>query len=506
MGKKLNKISIIISYASILVSLLGAFFVTPIILDNIGDFNYGLYSFCTSITSWLTIMTTAVGSSYIYFANKDIEKNGNDYRTNTLFIRIFVFIASIVFSILLLIIPIFYFGDVSLPNYSLEQSRLIFLLFAISGIQVVSSILFNFFHLYLVSKEQFFFIRLKNLVIDILLYLFLLLSAVIFKSIIAVAVSAVITTTISGILNLIMVARMKSLHFYRSNKGEFKGKYKEVLKYVFFVLIATLISTINNNLDKTILGAMVGPTYVTLYQLSFSFTLYLTLMAGSISETYMPMIHSKYKNGDREGANDLFLLLSKVQTILLMLIIGGFLSAGYEFVLLWVGESRISVYFFAFCLMLLSIVPSTTLAAIDCERANNKHGFRAIIMLIFAIINFIVSIVLIKVTKPDFAIWACIIGTAISKISSEWVILPIYDSYKLQLPMKNYYLYLLKVLSYSAASCFVVFSLRFLLKDYLNTILLFLVEGFTYLIVYGALIAVFDRNLLLSFVKEKRND
>ena len=269
MDKKLNKISIIISYVSIFISIIGTFFVTPIILNNIGDSNYGLYSFCTSITSWLTVITTAVGSSYIYFANKDIENNNSDFRTNTLFTRIFVFIASIIFGTLLLAVPILYFTNLCLPNYSLQESKLIFLLFAISGIQVVSSILFNFFHLYLISKEKFFFVRLKNLLIEILLYLLLLFSAIIFKSIIAVAVSALITTTISGALNLIRVVKQISLHFYHSEKGEFQGKYKEILKYIFFVLITTLITTMNNNLDKTILGAMVGPVYVTMYQLSF---------------------------------------------------------------------------------------------------------------------------------------------------------------------------------------------------------------------------------------------
>lgn len=506
MDKKLNKISIIISYVSIFISIIGTFFVTPIILNNIGDSNYGLYSFCTSITSWLTVITTAVGSSYIYFANKDIENNNSDFRTNTLFTRIFVFIASIIFGTLLLAVPILYFTNLCLPNYSLQESKLIFLLFAISGIQVVSSILFNFFHLYLISKEKFFFVRLKNLLIEILLYLLLLFSAIIFKSIIAVAVSALITTTISGALNLIRVVKLKSLHFYHSEKGEFQGKYKEILKYIFFVLITTLITTMNNNLDKTILGAMVGPVYVTMYQLSFSFTLYLTLMTGAISETYMPLIHSHYKNNDCESANSLFLLLSKIQAILLLFIIGGFVSVGYEFVLLWVGQTRISIYWFATCLMILSIVPSTTLAAIDCERANNRHRFRAIIMLTFAILNVVVSITLIKLNGADFAIWSCIIGTAVSKLISEWIILPIYDYCVLHLPIKQYYLYILKIVLYSVASYAVAFALRFFFKDYLNTILMFIIEGFAYVIIYSGLVLIFDRKLLLSFVRGKRNE
>ena len=302
MDRKLNKISIIISYLSIFISIIGTFFVTPVILKNIGDSNFGLYSFCTSITSWFAILTTAVGSSYIYFANKDIKENNDCSRTNTMFIRMFVLVPSIVFSLLVLLVPLLYFSNITLLNYSLEDSKAIFLLFGISGVQVVVSILFNFFHLFLISKEKFFFVRLKNLLVEVGLYLLLLLSALVFKSIFAVAISSLVTTTISGVLNIAMVIKLKNLSFYKPQKGEFKGKYNEILTYIFFVLINTLITTMNNNLDKTLLGAMVGPLFVTLYQLSFSFSLYLTLMSGFISETYMPRIHGFYKDGLNEEA------------------------------------------------------------------------------------------------------------------------------------------------------------------------------------------------------------
>lgn len=503
---KSNKISIIVAYLSIFVSILGTFFVTPIILNNIGDANYGLYSFCTSITSWLTAITIAIGSSYIYFANKDIEQNGNESRTNSLFVRMFIFVASLILGLVVILVPVLYFSNLSLPNYLQEESKLIFLLFGISSIQVVSYILFNFYHLYLISKEKFLFIRLKNLFIEILLYILLLLSAFIFKSIIAVAICSVITVTISGLLNLVMSIKLKNLHFYHPQKGEFKNRYREILKYVLFVLINTLITTMNNNLDKTILGSMVGPVHVTMYQLSFSFILYLTLMSGSISETYMPRVHLFYKENDSEKANNLFLMLSKIQCILLLFIVGGFITTGNEFVKLWIGEGRIKVYLYASCLMLLSIVPLTTLAAIDCERANNKHKVRAVVMLVFAVLNAFVSILLIILKGPDFAIWSCIIGTAISKILSEWIILPIYDCKVLHLPIKKYYLFLLKIFGYALISFGVSFLTRYFLVDNLNIILMFLVEGVIYVGIFISLVIAFDRKLVISFVKGEKND
>ena len=506
MDRKLNKISIIISYLSIFISIIGTFFVTPVILKNIGDSNYGLYSFCTSITSWFAILTTAIGSSYIYFANKDIKENNNCSRTNTMFIRVFILVSSIVFSLLVLLVPLLYFSNITLLNYSLEDSKVIFLLFGISGVQVVVSILFNFFHLFLISKEKFFFVRLKNMLVEVALYILLLFSALVFKSIFAVAISSLVTTTISGVLNIAMVIKLKNLSFYKPQKGEFKGKYNEILTYIFFVFINTLITTMNNNLDKTILGAMVGPVFVTLYQLSFSFSLYLTLMSGFISETYMPRIHGFYKDGLNGEAEKLFLLLSKIQTILLVFIVGGFIAVGNEFVLVWVGQERISIYLYASALLLLTIVPSTTLAAIDCERANNKQKFRAIVMLSFAVINVAISIVLIKISGASFAIWSCIIGTAVSKIISEWIILPIYDHLVLHLPIKSYYLYLVKIVIYASSGVGLAFLSRHFLLGHLNAIPLLLVEGIIFVVVYLSFIIVFDRKIVISFIRGKLNE
>ena len=127
-------------------------------------------------------------------------------------------------------------------------------------------------------------------------------------------------------------------------------------------------------------------------------------------------------------------------------------------------------------------------------------------MLTFAILNVVVSITLIKLNGADFAIWSCIIGTAVSKLISEWIILPIYDYCVLHLPIKQYYLYILKIVLYSVASYAVAFALRFFFKDYLNTILMFIIEGFAYVIIYSGLVLIFDRKLLLSFVRGKRNE
>ena len=59
------QIGIAISYIALVVSALGAFFVTPRVIENLGYTQYGLLNFANSITIWLTIITSALAASYI---------------------------------------------------------------------------------------------------------------------------------------------------------------------------------------------------------------------------------------------------------------------------------------------------------------------------------------------------------------------------------------------------------------------------------------------------------
>ena len=47
------KFGVILSYVGMAVSIVGTLLVSNRVLNYIGDYNYGLYSFVNSITTWL---------------------------------------------------------------------------------------------------------------------------------------------------------------------------------------------------------------------------------------------------------------------------------------------------------------------------------------------------------------------------------------------------------------------------------------------------------------------
>lgn len=502
----LKKISILISYASAVVALLASFFITPVILDNVGDSNYGLYSFCASLTTWLTVLTTAIASSYIFFAKREIAKNGNDAVTNQLFNRIFQLFAVLIVVVVLTIPPLLYFLDIRLPNYSLEQSKVIFLLLGISGIEVAVSILFSFYHQYLVSRKEFFFVRGKNLLLEILGYGLNLACAFLFKSIIAIALVTTLKTLLSGVLNWLWASRIDKPQFEKISLIEHKSELWTIIKYVSFVTLNSVVTTINNTLDKTILGFMGYSSLVTIYQLAFSFSTYLLLVVAAVQETYMPQIHEYYSTEKTKEAHTLFSLVTKIQLILMVCIVFGFVACGYDFVLVWVGGERINVYYYAAVLNILSIVPNSCGIAADCERALNKHKFRPLVLVASAILNIIVSVVLAFFLNDELVIWGCIAGTAASKIIAEWIVIPVYDSRVIGLPMKTFFLDFLKIMAIGITSSAIAMTTRHFLLPYLTPWPLLFITGFVYLVPFVTCLFLFERKDIQSFIHGKRNN
>jgi len=505
MKKNSLKISVIISYLYLLVSIIGTFLVTPILLDYIGDEKYGLLSFCTAITTWLTVVTTALGSSYIYFAKKEDLNTSNSQVTNTLFFKLFSIFSIGIFLVAICLFPLLYGLGVSFGNYSWDDSKIIYVLLSISTFQVCFTILFSVFNNFLITDKRFIFVRAKHLITTILVFLFNLLFTFLTKSIISIAFVSLASCIANNLLSMFYALRMRKMRFANAKLFNHKAMVKNIFIYSSFVLANTLVSTMNNSMDKILLGFFSEPSNVTLYSLSFSFSLYLATMIGSISETFVPKIHELLEQKNHGEADKLFIKISKLQSLIIIVVVFGFVACGYDFVKIWVSEARISVYYYALVLNILTIVPLTSTTCIDFERACNKHKFRAIVYVVAALLNVVISTLLLFTLKSINPIWCCIIGTIFSKILSEWIILPIYDKLVLKISIKKYFLNLFIFAIYGILAIGATFLYRYFVVNYLNSPVLLVTEIVLFIIVFSAFMIIFNRNYLLELLG-KRNE
>lgn len=285
------KLGIVISYITLFVSIIGAFVVTPRILEYLGDEQYGLLNFANSITAWLTVISSALAASYIKFASEH-KKEGKDVGiVNTSYFRIFAILALIMLVIIGAGIGVFYGFNVQLPQYSFEENRLILSLLLVSGINVALNVFFSVFNNFLTYRKQFIFIRIVALAVAFLTFACNLIFAFTTRNVLSVSIVAVVLTSVSSVITVFYAFKKERMTFSHKGFKETSPLIKSIIIFSSYVLLNAVVDQINAHLDKTLLGLMVNAQAVTDYTLAKYFNGYLLVLVGAISSTFMPKVH-----------------------------------------------------------------------------------------------------------------------------------------------------------------------------------------------------------------------
>jgi O-antigen/teichoic acid export membrane protein len=150
----------------------------------------------------------------------------------------------------------------------------------------------------------------------------------------------------------------------------------------------------------------------------------------AISSVFVPKVHrivqKNEKTMDIELTN-LFIKVGRLQFIVIFLILSGFIFFGQYFILKWAGTEYKDAYYIAILLIAPVTIPLIQNIGIEIQRAKNKHQFRSIVYLIMAILNVGISIWFCYL----WGAIGCAIGTTISLLIANGLIMNIYYHKKL---------------------------------------------------------------------------
>ncbi len=496
------RLGIVISYITLFVSIIGAFVVTPRVLENLGDEQYGLLSFANSITAWLTVISSALAASYIKFASEHKKENKDIGIVNTSYFRIFGILSLIMLVIIGAGIAVFRGFNIQLSQYTFEQNKLILWLILISGINVALNVLFSVFTNYLTYNKQFIFIRIVALAVAFLTFACNLIFSFVTKNVLSISIVAVVLTTLSSAITILFAFKNQRMTFARARFKETSPLIRSIITFSSFILLNAVVDQINVNLDKTLLGIMVNAQAVTDYTLAKYFNAYLLTLSVAISSTFVPKIHELVTNNKKEELSALYLKVSKSQMMIMFLVGGGFIAVGKEFMNIWLGIEKEYIYYYAIVPIMLDMICLSCNTCIEIQRAMNKHKFRAFLYIGLALINIAISITLIKLLPDGYQIWGAFIGTAFSVVVGNWIILNVYNKVKIGLPMGKYFLNVAKHIVYAGVGVAVALLLRFKLPTTVGVTARFLIQGIVFSVIYFALLLVFERKTIIPLIKK----
>lgn len=409
MGADQRKAGVILAYLTQGVTIVTGLIYTPVMLALLGENEYGLYQLVASVVSYMSLLSLGFGNAYNRFYARMRHEGGRREidRLNGMFLTIFLVISGVCLAcgfVMTENIEIIFADGLTAEEYALAK-----ILMALMMGNMALTFPNSVFESILASREQFIFQKTLSLLQSILNpFLTLPLLLLGYGSVMMVLVTTVLMVT-KLITNIFYCMKKLGVRF------EFRGfqfkLFREMYGFTFFIFINLIVDQINWNVDKYLLGRFAGTAAVTVYGVGAQLnSLYLQL-STSVSEVFIPRVNRLVaEEGKDEELTELFTKVGRVQFMILMLVLGGFVILGRLFIRLWAGEGFGASYQIALFLMVPATVPLIQNLGIEIQRAKNRHQARSMVYLTMAVSNIFVSIPCIRMWGPRGAA----VGTALS--------------------------------------------------------------------------------------------
>lgn len=420
------KLGGVLSYIQIALNVIVGLVYTPIMIKLLGKSEYGLYNTVASTVAMLSILNLGFSSGYIRYYARYREAGDEDsiHKLNGLFLIIFLVIGAVAFACgMFLTTHLELVFDKGLTGAELDTARVLMLLLTVN---LTVSFPMSVFASIITAHERFVFLKLigmiKNVASPLLTIPLLLMGH---GSVAIVAVTIFVSAAVDTVYVIYVLRVLKQRFVFRDFP---QGIFASLFGYTAFIAINIIIDQINWNVDKTLLGRFKGTAVVAVYSVGAVLQTYYNTFSTSLSGLFSPRIHAivnsaELKSAERDAKlSDLFIRVGRIQFVILMLILSGFVFFGRDFIRFWAGEGYEESYAVALLLMAPVTVPLTQNLGIEIQRAKNLHRFRSLVYLGMAVVNLTLSIFLAK----RYGAWGAAFGTALALVIANGFIMNVY--------------------------------------------------------------------------------
>lgn len=432
--RKVNqlKAGAMLSYVNLAISTIIPFFYTPIMLRLMGQAEYGLCSLASSVISYLSLLTFGMGGAVIRYITKfKSEENNRMVEESTGLFLLFYSIAALLVCIIGFIVMLNTktFFSAGLTTSEISKLKILIIILTLSTaisfpVSVISSII--------ISYEKYIFQKTVDIFSSLLLPLLNLVILGLGYRSIGMALASLFVQLIYGSVYLYYCIKRLNVR-PRFDDMPF-GLGKEIFGFSLFVFISMIADLLYWSTDKVLIGAMISSTAVAVYNVGGVFTTMLQNMSGAISNVFTPKVTSMVvlKN-DTHELSELLIRIGRIQYYVVSLILTGFIVFGQNFIHYWSGDKYMEAYYIALVTMIPVSIPLIQNIAYNIMLAQKKHGFRAIMYCVIAVVNMIGTYLAI----PKYGIIGAALCTCFAYLIGNGLILNIYywKYIKLEIPL-----------------------------------------------------------------------
>lgn len=413
-----RKIGSLLTYLNVSLSALIHIFLVPIYLYFLGTSEFGIYQLVGSLIAYLSLLdfglTTA--TTRFYTVAKSHDDSIAQQNIVGFSLIIYMLLAGILLSLGFFVYQnITYFFDSSLTDFEIISLRKVFVLLLFN---IAVTLPGNIFIAILNSHEKFILLRSLQIgqsVLRPLTVIFFL-----FFSPYAATVAFVQTAYNCIAITIRAYYCFAKLHVQLSFRHVIDIPLQPFAVLAFSTFLVFITDLIFWRTNQIVLGVMDGAVAVAVY--SVAATLYMAYLpfSTSISSVFLPKITTMVaRNCSVTELSDLFNRVGRLQYVVLLLVLIGFISLGKEFIVLWVGEEFTEAFYIALIIMLPFTIDLIQNTGLSIMQAQNGYMYRAKVYLLVGFLN-------IALVVPFAHLWGgigCATATAIAMFLGNGVIM-----------------------------------------------------------------------------------
>ena len=452
-----KKAGVLLSYGQTILSTLISLAYTPVMLRLLGQSEYGLYTLVNGFISNLSLMSFGLGSAYMrYYARAEAEKGEDGVaKINGMFLVIFLVIGLMSLATGgVLVLNTHRIFAAKLTAAEIATARV---LMALLVVNIAVSFPASVFVSYITAHERFIFQRCVTLIRTVL-------SPIVMLPLLLMGYGSIslvlVTLLLSAITDLSSIWYCRKKLGIRFSFGRFDfSLLREMMGFSFFIFLNMIIDQVNWTVDTTILGIISGTAATAIYGVGSQLHRYYMTISTAVSGVFVPEINRIVARGEGDrGLSDLFIRVGRVQFMLLMLVLSGFILVGRPFVVAWGGKEYEPAYGIGLMLMIPVTIPLVQNLGIEIQRAKNMHQFRSKVYIAMAAGNVLISIPL----GMRFGGIGCAAGTAISLVLGNGLVMNWYYYRRIGLDIPRFWKSILSLLpAMFPAAAAGLFALRF---------------------------------------------
>ena len=422
----------ILSYVTIILTNGIGLLLTPFMILKLGDSEYGLYTLIGSLVAYISVLDFGLNNTIVRFVAK--YQAQNDAKGEENFLATTFIIYSFISCVILVLGVVLYFNLETifkkLTPLELEKSKI---MFQILVFNLAITLPGGAFAAICSGYEKFVFPRMLNIIKYVIRSILVVGLLVLGGDSISIVILDTIVNILVIFINAYFVIKILAvkikLHFFE------KKLVKEIFSYSVWIFIFAMVGQFQWTSGQVILGIISGTKYVAVYGVGIMLGTYYGAFSTAISGVFLPRA-TKMTVLEASGAEltDMMIRIGRFSLLILLLILGGFILFGQQFIALWIGENYAKSWWVALIIMIAYTLPLTQAFANSILEAKNKFAFKAVVYISLLTLGTIAGAFMIKF----YGIIGLISGSTLGWISSQ-VVMNFYYQRKIDLDITRFF-------------------------------------------------------------------